>query len=186
MFNKFVKTVILISLLFFSSFAVTGDKTKTEKTGDIIQLVIPLTGLGYSLATQDYNGTWQFTKTYLSTVVLTQALKVTVGEERSTQLEGERGRTFPSGHTSSAFAGASFIQKRYGWEAGAPAYMLAAFVGYSRVHAKKHNILDVCAAAVIGTAFGYYFTDEYIENEKYELSLDVDSKNIYVGVSFGF
>ena len=40
---------------------------------------------------------------------------------------------FPSGHTSAAFSGASFIQRRYGWKYGKYAYILAAVVGVSRV-----------------------------------------------------
>ena len=36
---------------------------------------------------------------------------------------------FPSGHTASAFAGAAFLQMRYGWALGAPAYAVASFVG---------------------------------------------------------
>jgi len=37
--------------------------------------------------------------------------------------------SFPSDHTAAAFGGASFIQTRYGYSYGIPAYALASFVG---------------------------------------------------------
>lgn len=175
--------------IFLSLFALTlaaADKTKTEKIGDILQLAIPLSGAAYSISIGDYNGTWQLAKTYASTAAATQILKYTIREERPHQPEDAKGHTFPSGHTSSAFAGASFIQKRYGWEAGAPAYLLASFVGYSRVHARKHNWLDVLAAAGLGVGFGYYFTDKYIEDKNMHITLDADTKGLYLGASFAF
>ena len=69
--------------------------------------------------------------------------------------------SFPSGHTSTAFQGAAFIQKRYGWKYGAPAYVAASFVGYSRVEADKHHLEDVIAGAAIGILSSYYFTTPY-------------------------
>ena len=42
--------------------------------------------------------------------------------------------SFPSGHTSAAFTGAGFIEKRYGLKVGIPAYILASYVGWSRVY----------------------------------------------------
>jgi len=53
--------------------------------------------------------------------------------------------SFPSGHASAAFQGASFIQRRYGWKHGKYAYLLAAFVGYSRIEGlnDRHDTWDV-------------------------------------------
>jgi len=69
--------------------------------------------------------------------------------------------SFPSGHTSAAFQGASFIQLRYGWRAGLPAYAGATFVAFSRVYADKHFVSDVVAGAALGTLSSFLFTDRF-------------------------
>ena len=67
---------------------------------------------------------------------------------------------FPSGHTSSAFAGAAFIQKRYGWKYGKFMYLLASGVGVSRMEGPDgyHDFWDVLAGAAVGIGSVYLFT----------------------------
>jgi membrane-associated phospholipid phosphatase len=57
-----------------------------------------------------------------ATAAETWALKHTVHETRP---NGKDERSFPSGHTSVAFASAGYIQQRYGWQAGLPATAVA-------------------------------------------------------------
>lgn len=99
----------------------------------------------------------QFYKSFLTTVVVTHGMKHTIEKERP----NGGGQSFPSGHTSAAFQGAAFIQKRYGLKYGIPAYVGASFVGYSRVESDKHYVEDVLAGAAIGTAAAYFFTTPY-------------------------
>ena len=66
--------------------------------------------------------------------------------------------SFPSGHATSAFAGAAFLQRRFGWRLGIPAYGLASYVAYSRVETKQHYTSDVVAGAAIGVATNLVFT----------------------------
>jgi membrane-associated phospholipid phosphatase len=68
------------------------------------------------------------------------------------------GRSFPSGHATSAFTGAAFLQMRYGWELGLPAYVVATYVAYSRVEAERHHTSDVVAGVAIGIAANLVFT----------------------------
>lgn len=60
-------------------------------------------------------------------------LKYAIGKSRPA---GHEGPAFPSIHSAVAFAGASYIQRRYGWKFGAPAYALAVYVGWSRIGAR--------------------------------------------------
>lgn len=85
--------------------------------------------------------------------IVTGVLKYTVNAERP---DGGR-HSFPSGHTSMAFAGAEFIRKEYGWGWGTPALLAAGFVAWSRVEVKRHYTRDVLAGAAIGVLANHDF-----------------------------
>lgn len=62
------------------------------------------------------------------------------------------GHSFPSGHTSLAFATATSLTLAYKkWYIVVPAYLWAGCVGYSRMYLGKHYPTDVLAGAVVGT-----------------------------------
>jgi membrane-associated phospholipid phosphatase len=81
---------------------------------------------------------------------------LTVGIKQGTRRSRPEGGgfSFPSGHTSAAFASATVIQQHYGWKFGAPAYAVAAYVAASRVEMKKHYLSDVAFGAAIGIMAG--------------------------------
>jgi membrane-associated phospholipid phosphatase len=81
----------------------------------------------------------------------TEAIKLAVGRERP---NGEDSQSFPSGHTSNAFALAAVVEGHYGWKLGVPAYLLAGFVGASRLEQDKHYLSDVVAGATLGYIVG--------------------------------
>lgn len=94
--------------------------------------------------------------------ILTPALKEVAGRRRPNQTTKTfdftpfgGGASFPSGHTSEAFAVASVIATDYGsgWISAA-SYGSAALVGFARVHHQAHYLSDVTASALIGTAVG--------------------------------
>ena len=59
--------------------------------------------------------------------------------------------SFPSGHTSNAFALAGSMAYSYGWMAGIPAYAIATGIGVSRVRESRHWASDVVSGAFLGT-----------------------------------
>jgi membrane-associated phospholipid phosphatase len=155
MIIKLTKKVLFLCLIVTTLNA----KSETiETSGDIIQILIPLGAYGTTYYLDDTDGRIQFYKSFSSTVLVTQILKYTVNEERP---NGNNTQSFPSGHTSAAFQGASFIHYRYGLKKAILPYMMASFVAYSRVHNKEHYIHDVAAGAFIGAFSNYYFTTKY-------------------------
>jgi membrane-associated phospholipid phosphatase len=70
-------------------------------------------------------------------------------------------RSFPSGHTSTAFATATVVQQHFGWRAGIPAYAVAAYVGASRIQDNKHYLSDVAFGAALGIVAGRTATIGY-------------------------
>jgi membrane-associated phospholipid phosphatase len=64
--------------------------------------------------------------------------------------------SFPSGHTSTAFATATSVSLCYPkWYIIVPAYAYAGTVGYSRMHLGAHYPSDVIIGALIGTGSAY-------------------------------
>jgi hypothetical protein len=81
----------------------------------------------------------------------TWALKEIVGRERP---NGSNDESFPSGHTSNAFALASVADAHYGKNVGIPAYALASLIGLSRLRSNAHWLSDVVAGASLGHLVG--------------------------------
>lgn len=64
--------------------------------------------------------------------------------------------SFPSGHTSSAFATATSVSLAYPkWYVIAPSFAWAGTVGYSRMHLGVHYPSDVLAGALIGSGCAF-------------------------------
>jgi membrane-associated phospholipid phosphatase len=128
-----------------------------ETAGDAIRYVLPAVSVLAVAGHRDTQGAWQFAESLGLTMGTTVLLKATIDERRP---NGER-YSFPSGHTSSSFSSAEFLRERYGWTYGLPAYLAAAFVGYSRVESRNHYTHDVVAGAAIGILSSYLFTTPY-------------------------
>lgn len=89
--------------------------------------------------------------------------------------DGSDTKSFPSGHTASAFSGAFYIHSRYkNTTQGIIAYTLASFVAYSRAYAKKHYISDVVAGALISYAF-----DKYFVNKNMNITINQNKQSMY-------
>jgi membrane-associated phospholipid phosphatase len=100
---------------------------------------------------------------YGTTLAITYSLKYLTEKQRP---EGRNHfYSFAFGHTSSAFSGASFIRRRYGWKYGTPAYILATLVAISRTEAPDghHDGWYVFAGAAVGIGSTYIFTKPYFK-----------------------
>jgi len=84
--------------------------------------------------------------------------KAVVHEQRP---DNSDNNSFPSGHTAVAFASATTLYRRYGWQYGIPAYAVATLTGSARVAARKHHWYDAVAGAAIGGGSGWFFTDKF-------------------------
>ncbi|OQP45476.1 hypothetical protein A4H97_32530 [Niastella yeongjuensis] len=86
-----------------------------------------------------------------------------------TKVSGGSGPSFPSGHTSAAFATATSLTLAFPkWYVAVPAYAWAASVGYSRMYLGVHYPTDVLAGAVIGagSAWLMYKANKWLFKKK--------------------
>ncbi|WP_430966551.1 phosphatase PAP2 family protein [Spongiimicrobium sp. 2-473A-2-J] len=183
--NRILKTgtAHLISLLsLFSMGNLSAQNETVETIGDVLLITIPATALGSTVILGDTQGMWQFSKSFLLNRGLTSGLKEIINKSRPFD---SGGRAFPSGHTSATFQGASFIQRRYGWKYGIPAYVLAGFTGYSRIAADRHDGWDVLAGMVVGVGSTYLFTTPY-QREHFELTFSASEGSYMIGFNYKF
>ncbi len=144
----------MLCLILSTAVCSAGDGIKTA--GDIGQILLPATAYTLTFTRHDRTGRKMFYKSYFSSMALSYALKYSIDDNRPNGSKSED--SFISAHTASAFGGAAFIQRRYGWKLGVPAYAAASFVGWSRIHSNSHDSDDVIRGAAIGIAGAYLFT----------------------------
>jgi hypothetical protein len=165
----------------------TAQNSSVTSAGDILQFAIPAAALTATLFCKEdqEKPTWQFIKTYGSSLIVAQSLKHIVLKPRPSEGPIHDNYSFPSGHTTSAFAGAAFIQRKYGWSYGLPCYAMAFFVGYSRVQGKFHDTWDVLGGATIGIASAYIFAKPYHES-KVGLLFDKEKNTYTFGLTYSY
>ena len=167
----------LISILCIISFSYSYSIER--KIGDVLQIALPVTAITTTYYMDDINGTKSFFKSYLATASTTYLLKITT---RRLRPDGSNYMSFPSGHTSAAFSGASFIHFRYGFKYSVPLYLLASYTGYSRIYAEKHYLGDVIAGASLAIFSSWYFTPKYTKDYSFNLYYNPISKTIGINI----
>ena len=160
-------TFVLSIALFAQEIEITGARKAVRTTGDVGAVLLPVAGLTAVLLQKDWQGLKQGVFSGVTTLGVTYALKYIVKKERPDHSDNH---SFPSMHTSTSFAAAAFIQRRYGWQWGLPSYILSTYVGWTRVYGKKHDWWDVAAGAVIGAGSSYIFTCPFAKEHNLTIS----------------
>lgn len=189
--------LLLLALLPCAAAAeVPDNQSFIEKSGDMLQFGVPLAALGLTFLLDEpddnppapkaqWSGRPQIAFDYhlnhhprhdlalaVSRMELTTySLKYSINEQRP----NGGSQSFPSGHTATAFTGAEFIRRTYGWGYGVPAYLAASWVGWSRVATRNHYPRDVYAGAAIGILSNHEVDD---------LSLPFGTLSVRTGLTF--
>jgi membrane-associated phospholipid phosphatase len=148
----------IVSILFFLSILQPLKADLIEKSGDLLLVALPLSAYLYSYYQDDREGQIELGKSLIVTTLSTYFLKYVTHEQRPNK---ENDRSFPSGHSAITMSSAVYLHKRYGLDQALPAYIGAAFTGYSRVRSNNHYTHDVLAGALLGGVVSYYFTHDF-------------------------
>lgn len=137
------------------------------RSTDICMLALPVATLAGVIIAGDWEGLRQGVFTGVTTAAATLVLKYTVSEWRPDRSDRH---SFPSGHTSVGFATATFLQRRYGWKLGVPAYAVATWIGVGRVWSRRHHWWDAVAGAAIGAGSALLFTRPWARGHSLAIS----------------
>jgi len=153
------RCVIVGTLACSSQLSAQGSNAENiETSGDILATALPAAALASTLIWKDgQRATLQFAKTIVTSFGVTHVLKRVINKPRPNGGD----YAFPSGHTSSAFSGAAFLQIRHGWGVGVPAYLLAGYVGWTRTYVDAHDYWDFLGGAIVGVGSAYLFTTPF-------------------------
>jgi undecaprenyl-diphosphatase len=136
---------------------------KTSSTTYPISVGVPVSQLiiGWIRKDKDLQKQgWETVGALAINTAITQGMKFTFNRDRPYTKyptliypydNSEVDRSFPSGHTATAFSVATSLSLQYKkWWVVVPAYAWASSVGYSRLYLGEHYPSDVIAAAAIG------------------------------------
>ena len=174
-------TALPIVLALLSLGLAPAHAVSIESAGTDVAVALPLLAGGITAWKGDWTGTAELGGDTIASVGTAYILKSVIKEQRPDKSDF---KSFPSDTAALAFAPAQFLWDRYGWQYGLPAYAAAAFVGYSRVDAKKHHWYDVAASAGISWGFSKFITTPYHRGFNYNASATPDS--VFASVDYRF
>ncbi len=186
--NKSIRLIIHALLLSVLSALLLSNNVYAKNDQDIATDIgawgIPVVAASIALIKEDNcDGFWMWAKGAASTFAVTTALKYSINEDRPNDKDS---LSFPSGHTSAATQGAAYLQFRYGWKYGVPAYIGAGLVAYSRVDNDHHYWHDVIAGAALATGIQYLFTNRYVDPKTTTVAPVLSKDVVALHVSFRF
>ncbi len=140
--------------------------------GDAGRIAAPAYALLMAAFHGDLQGGIQFGASLLFSQGVVEGLKHVTDKKRPDWKPGDKEYSFPSGHAAGAWAGAAFVQRRYGcyefrfncFMLSLPVYGVAAATAYSRVHANRHNWVDIAASVIIAETINILMVSPYNRN----------------------
>ncbi len=149
-----LRFTLFVVIAAFSSLDCNAESNK-GKQADALMLALPAGAYLLTSNKQDKRGAWALTKSLALSTASALALNAIVDKDAP---NGSSSHAFPSGHAAIAFASAAFVQRRYGWRPGIPAYLVAAYGGWLRIETDDHDTADIIGGMAVGITSSYLLT----------------------------
>lgn len=154
---KFSRTVAVVAAAVSLLNLSTTARGASEISGTLVMTAIPVTALATAYLKNDSEGEMQWLRNLLANQLLNSVARLGFNYTSLGKRPDGTGYGFPSGHVAFAGSGASFLEERYGWEYGVPAWLATGYVAYVRVDNRDHHWRDVVAASALSYGVGKFF-----------------------------
>lgn len=139
-----MRVIATLLLLACPAMLMSQTKSRVRKSTDFLFSTPVVAGITTALIKKDYTGLKQLAFSTGTAIATNYALELSVRKARPDHT-GQH--SFPSTHTLIAFTGAEYVQRRYGWKWGLPAFIISSYVAWGRINSGKHDWWDVAAGA---------------------------------------
>lgn len=145
--NRFSLPVAIAALLCLQSG--TAAAGQDELPADIVTGLVPIATFAIAHYKDDGEGEGQFLRSVGASLVLNSVLRLGFNQTSWGERPNGSPYGFPSGHVAFMTSNAAFLQDRFGWKFGVPAYVLTGYVAWVRVDTDHHRWRDVVAGAAL-------------------------------------
>lgn len=168
-----------------------GDASKLgDLYGQVYPNIIYFAGMGlHGFFANDRNSYGRASHMFKATLyagLTATVIKYTAREPRPNN--NKEKNSFPSGHTTTAFAFATVVATQHEWYWGLLALGGAALTGYSRMNDGRHFLHDVAAGMTIGVSYGLgtYYSQYRGQGKRYAFApiIDRDTTGLRVVASW--
>ncbi len=155
--NLSVTMAVLLSLSSVPAAADNDYLRSEELPADVITAIVPIATFWIAHNKDDGKGEGQYLRSTGASLVVNSLLRLGFNQTRWGERPNGSPYGFPSGHTAFMTSSAAFLQDRYGWKYGVPAYALTAYVAWVRVDTGHHRWRDVIAGAAVSWSVSKLF-----------------------------
>lgn len=162
-----LSAVMAVMFTLYSITAAASEYTSSDEfPADVITALVPFATYGLvRYKKEDRKGESQFLRSTGVTLFVNSALRLGFNQTSWGERPNGSPYGFPSGHASFMVSNAAFLQDRYGWQYGLPAYLLSGYVSWVRVDTGHHRWRDIVAGAAVGyTVSKLYVTPQDAPN----------------------
>jgi hypothetical protein len=152
------RRLVIIAALSLSSLTLAKNAPAADAiSGHVVMAALPVTALAIAYFKDDTEGEKQWLRNTLASQLVISVARLGFNYTDWGKRPTGNGYGFPSGHVGFAASGASFLEERYGWQYGVPAWLLTGYVAWVRVDNGDHHWRDVVASSVVCYGLGKLF-----------------------------
>jgi len=130
---------------------------KPEFPANVVMVGVPIAAYFIAGSKDDDEGQRQLLRSVAAGILVHAFIATAVNYTSCGERPNGGRHAFPSGHVALVTSGAAFLQDRYGWQYGLPAYALAGYVADVRVRTGHHRWRDAVGGLVVGWGTSKFF-----------------------------